>query len=405
MTKPIAAPPAAPTRKGSPIEVFWAFLRLGLTSFGGPAAHVGYFRAEFVDRRRWLDDAAFAELVALCQFLPGPASSQTGIALGLMRAGGWGGVLAWAGFTLPSAALMILLGLGAPHLGGALAMGAIHGLKLAAVGVVAQAVWGMAKTLTPDRTRAALALIAAALAALLAGPGQIAALAIGALAGLALCKPGQSDLRLPDIRVPRAVAVAALIAFFGLLALSLTPGALPYQPVRSAEAFYRSGALVFGGGHVVLPLLQDQVVRPGWVSQERFLAGYAAAQALPGPLFTFAAYLGVQLQPGPNGLAGGLVALLAIFLPGALLLVGVLPFWRTLAGRASVRAGMMGANAAVVGVLGAALYNPVWTSAVIRPIDAVLAAAAFVALTVGRIAPVWVVAAATAVGMGMAAFA
>lgn len=393
----------APLR-GSPLEVFGAFLRLGLTSFGGPVAHLGYFRAELVERRRWIDDRAFAELVALCQFLPGPSSSQVGFALGLIRAGPLGALAAWTAFTLPSAVLMVLAGFGADLLGGRLGQGLIHGLKLAAVAVVAQAVHGMARTLAPDRARAGLAIAALAVVSLVGGGlAQLAALGLGGLAGLWLCRgpaeAGDAGLR---VAVPRPVGAVAVGLFFALLlggpALNAATG---WRPAQVFDAFYRSGALVFGGGHVVLPLLQAQVVAPGWVEPGRFLAGYALAQALPGPLFSFAAYLGAVLRPGPDGIAGAALALVAIFLPGLLALVGVLPFWRAVRAQPSAQAAMRGANAAVVGVLAAALYSPVWTRSVHGPLDFAVAAAAFVGLTVGRIAPLWVVAACAALGAAL----
>jgi chromate transporter len=390
------------TPRGSPLEVFWAFLRLGLTSFGGPVAHLGYFRSAFVERRQWLSEAAFADLIALCQFLPGPASSQVGFAIGLMRAGPLGAAAAWLGFTAPSAIVMILLGLGAGALRGRFADNLIHGLKLVALAVVAQAVWGMARSLAPDRLRASLAVGALALVTLIGGGlAQLLALAVGGAIGLAFCRSADTtpveDLPIP---LPRWAALASLALFaillIGLPALATATGS---RPVQAASAFYRTGALVFGGGHVVLPLLQDQVVRPGWVDPAPFLAGYAAAQALPGPLFTIAAYLGAILKPGPNGAAGALLALAAIFLPGLLLLIGALPFWSALRARPWAQGAMRGANAAVVGVLGAALYSPVWTSAVRSPADFLVAAAAFTALTVGRVSPVWIVAACAAISL------
>ncbi len=400
MTQTADTGAAPPSRSGR--EVLWAFLRLGLTSFGGPAAHLGYFRTEFVERRRWLDDRAFADLIALCQFLPGPASSQAGVAIGLVRAGPLGALAAWIGFTAPSALLMILLGLGVHLLDAGWVGGLVHGLKLVAVAVVAQAVWGMARSLAPDRLRASIALAALGLVTLVAGGiGQIAALALGGVAGLWLCKPDQagapSDL---PVRTPRWLGFACLAAFAGLLlGLPLVAAITQARPVAVAAAFYHSGALVFGGGHVVLPLLQDQVVRPGWVAPERFLAGYAAAQALPGPLFTFAAYLGSLLRPGPNGVTGALLALMAIFLPGMLLLFGALPFWSALRARPQAQAAIQGANAAVVGVLAAALYNPVWVNAIFSPLDLLVAVAALVGLTVWRLSPVWIVAACAALGL------
>ncbi|WP_338661905.1 chromate efflux transporter [Pararoseomonas sp. SCSIO 73927] len=396
-------PPGTGARPaGTPGEVFLAFLRLGLTSFGGPVAHLGYFRAEFVARRRWLGEAAYAELVALCGFLPGPASSQVGFALGLLRGGPWGGLAAWAGFTLPSALLLVLFATWAGSLGASpLGAGLLHGLKLVAVAVVAQAVWGMARTLTPDRPRAAIALLATALAAL-APPaiGQVAAILLGAAAGLLLCREEEAGAPEPlAFGIPRRVGLACLALFAALLLLPplLGPAAAVF------DAFYRSGALVFGGGHVVLPLLRDAVVAPGWVSEDAFLAGYGAAQAVPGPLFTFAAYLGAALRPGPGGLLGAAVPLAAVFLPGLLLLVGALPFWNALRARPAARAAMRGANAAVVGLLGAALYDPVWTATVQRPADFVLAITGFLLLTLWKLPPLALVALGALAGIGVAA--
>ena len=376
---------------GSAAEVFWAFLRLGLTSFGGPVAHLGYFRDEFVVRRRWLDDVAFGELAALCQFLPGPASSQLGFAIGLKRAGGFaGGLAAWLGFTLPSAGLLVGLAAGAGAVAGTpLAVAVVHGLKLVAVVVVAQAVLGMSRTLTPDGRRAAIALLSAAIVALAAGAAApVAAIAIGALLGLWLCREGAEPLALhAAIPVSRRAAGLALAAFALLLAIALVPLA-SWAPIDFFAAFYRSGALVFGGGHVVLPLLKTAVV-PQWISSADFLAGYGLAQAMPGPLFTFAAWLGFLAHPG-GGLPGATVALVGIFLPGLLLVYGVLPFWDGLRHRVAVQAAMRGANAAVVGILAAALYNPVWTGAVTDARDFTLALAGFLALTVWRFPP-WLV--------------
>ncbi len=401
-TKVSGAAGAGP-RPGSASEIFLAFLKLGSTSFGGPIAHLGYFRAEFVERRRWLSERAYVDLVALAQFLPGPASSQTGFAIGLMRGGRLGGLAAWAGFTLPSAVLMLLFAYGAGGLADSTwGVGLLHGLKLVAVAIVAQAVMGMARSLCPDRPRASIA--TAALVLLLVAPGslsQVGAIALGGAAGLALCRGGgeriADDLAMP---VTRRLGIACLAAFFALLALS-------FLPVRSglaalAAAFYRSGALVFGGGHVVLPLLRDAVVAPGWVSDNAFLAGYGAAQAVPGPLFTFAAYLGAVAGAPPAGVAGALVALVAIFLPGMLALMGALPFWRELRALAQAQAAMRGVNAAVVGLLGAALYNPVWTSAVREPADFAVAATGFALLVVWRAPPLVVVLLSAAAGIALA---
>lgn len=371
-------------------EVFGAFLRLGLTSFGGPVAHLGYFRDEFVTRRRWLSEIAYADLVALCQFLPGPASSQVGFALGLMRAGWRGALVAFLGFTLPSAIALILFAYGAAHLGGPLAEGALHGLKLVAVAVVAQAVWGMSKALGPDPPRIAIALGAVGLLALMPGSvGMIGAIMLGAVAGLALPRGtalAEGHLAIP---VPRRVGVAALALFAALLvALPLLAGA--GQGLAVISAFYRAGALVFGGGHVVLPLLESEVVAPGWISADQFLAGYGAAQAVPGPLFTFAAYLGAELGSAPHGIFGAALALVAVFLPGFLILIGALPFWNSFRARPTAQALMRGANAAVVGILAAALYTPVFTSSVAGLADFALALLCFALLMIWRL-PAWAV--------------
>lgn len=377
-------------------EVFLAFLKLGLTSFGGPVAHLGYFRNELVVRRGWMGDQAYADLMALCQFLPGPASSQMGFAIGLTRAGPWGALVAWVGFTLPSAALMLAFALLAARLSHPAAAGALAGLKVVAVAIVAQAVWGMAKSLCPDRERASLAAAAAVLAVLSPGAlGQIGAIGLGALAGLALAlargAPAMGGhLPVPLSRRAGGACLAAVAAL--LLALPLLAGLSPLLAL--ADAFARAGALVFGGGHVVLPLLETAVVQPGWVSHDTFLAGYGAAQALPGPLFAFAAHLGAVAQ-GPVGAA---VALVAIFAPGMLLLCGLLPFWDRLRRFPAAQSAMQGANAAVVGILGAALYDPVFTAGITGPLPFALALAGFVLLTQWRVAPLWVVLGAAAVG-------
>jgi chromate transporter len=358
-----------PTASGSVGEVFRVFLKLGLTSFGGPVAHLGYFREELVVRRKWIDEASYVDLVALCQFLPGPASSQVGFSLGILRGNGLlGGLAAWLGFTMPSALILLAFALGAAAFTGPLAEGFLHGLKLVAVAVVAQAVWGMTRTLTPDRARAMIALAATAVLVIVEGSfGQIAAIALGAVAGLRLCR-GEAAARSGRLRFPvsRRGGAAALALFAALLLIPLVmPASATHQAVALFEAFYRSGALVFGGGHVVLPLLQAAVVAPHWVTNETFLAGYGLTQAVPGPLFTFAAYLGAVMGPTPNGVAGAAIALVAIFLPGLLLVYGMLPFWDELRTGQTVQAAMRGANAAVVGILGLALYNPIWTSGVL----------------------------------------
>ncbi|WP_051249459.1 chromate efflux transporter [Inquilinus limosus] len=394
MTAPDRTLPAAEPDRASPAEVFRVFLKLGLTSFGGPIAHLGYFRDELVARRRWIDEAGYGDLVALCQFLPGPASSQVGFALGVLRGGGLlGGLAAWCGFTLPSAALLCAFALGAAALAGPVAEGVLHGLKLVAVAVVAQAVWGMARSLTPDRERAAIALAAVAVAVFAGGSfGQIGAIALGAGLGLWLCQGnGPAPVGRLSFPVSRRGGAIALLLFAAIfLAAPVLAAATGSQGLALFDAFYRSGTLVFGGGHVVLPLLQAEVVPPGWVTNEDFLAGYGLAQAVPGPLFTFAAWLGAVTGPAPNGLAGAAIALAAIFLPGLLLVWGTLPFWDALRRRPTAQSAMRGANAAVVGILGAALYSPVWTSAVLAPRDFALALAGFLLLTVWK-APPWTV--------------
>lgn len=380
-------------RSGSPGEVLGAFLKLGLTSFGGPIAHLGYFRDELVVRRRWIDEAGYADLVALCQFLPGPASSQVGFALGLLRGGPLGALAAWCAFTLPSAALLVLFAFGAPIFQGTIGSGLVHGLKIVAVAVVAQAVWGMARTLAPDRPRAAIALVAVAIVVFFPGSvAQVAAIVVGGLAGLGLGREAAAPAgRRFAFPVSRPVGVAALVLFFVLLlGLPVAAAALGSHAVALFDAFYRSGALVFGGGHVVLPLLQAEVVPPGWISADSFLAGYGAAQAVPGPLFTFAAYLGAVMGPPPNGIAGAALCLVTVFLPGLLLLIGALPFWDAFRTRPLAQAAMRGTNAAVVGILGAALYNPIFVSAILDSRDFALALAGFVLLAVWK-APPWIV--------------
>nr|WP_213262357.1 chromate efflux transporter [Halomonas sp.] len=384
--------------RGRASEVFWAFLTLGLTSFGGPVAHLGYFRTAFVERRQWLSEQAYADLVALCQFLPGPASSQVGFALGLMRAGPWGAAMAWLAFTLPSAIVLVLFALGAAVLDGPVASGIIHGLKVVAVAIVAHAVWGMARNLCPDKTRTGIALAAVFAVVLVSGPlGQVAAIVLGGVAGLLLCRQSAAASSSESLHFPvtRQAGTLALLIFAGLLVL-LPLLAASAGWLNVVDAFYRSGALVFGGGHVVLPLLEAEVVQSGWVTADEFLAGYGAAQAVPGPLFTFAAYLGALL-PGIPSVIGALLALLAIFVPGFLLLVGVLPFWNQFRQWSSAQALMRGANAAVVGILGAALYQPVWTSAILGPYEFVLALTGFLLLTVWKL-PAWLVVIVVALG-------
>ena len=395
------------SNRGSVGEVFLAFLKLGVSSFGGPIAHLGYYREELVVRRKWLDESTYADLVALCQFLPGPASSQVGFSLGILRGNGLlGGLAAWFAFTMPSAVIMFAFAMGAASFTGPVAEGFLHGLKLVAVAVVAQAIWGMARSLTPDRPRAAIALAAVVIAVSFAGSlAQVFAIALGALAGLWLCRgetpPASGHLNFPVTRFGGGIA---LVLFAALLLLTpVAVAATGSHALAMFDAFYRSGALVFGGGHVVLPLLQAQVVSPGWGSNETFLAGYGLAQAVPGPLFTFAAYLGAVMNSPPNGLAGAAIALVALLLPGMLLVYGMLPFWDAMRTRAAAQAAMRGTNAAVVGILGAALYNPVWTSAVMSPRDFALALAGFLLLTVWKM-PSWVVVVLLAAAGALSAF-
>jgi chromate transporter len=379
-------------QRGSFLEVLRVFARLGCTSFGGPVAHLGYFRAECIERRRWLGEAEYADIIALCQFLPGPASSQTAVSLGILRAGVPGGLAAWFGFTAPSAIAMVLFAYGVSDLGNINDAAWLHGLKLVAVAVVAQAVWGMARSLLPDRQRVTWAIGAALL--VLAVPtslGQVAAIAIGAVLGWALINepPREVSVEL-GLSIPRSFAVSALVAFFALLVLLPFVANNAAHTLQLIDRFYRAGALVFGGGHVVLPLLHQAVVPPGWINDNGFLAGYGAAQAVPGPLFTFAAYLGTAMQPAPHGWIGGVICLLAIYLPSFLLLLGVLPFWDSLRRQTAVQAALRGVNAAVVGVLLAALYTPIWTSAVTSPRDFGIGLVAFLLLVFWKLPP-WLV--------------
>jgi chromate transporter len=397
--------PAETAGHGSAGEVLMASLRLGVTSFGGPVAHLGYYRAELVQRRGWVDEATYADVVALCQFLPGPASSQVCFTLGLFRAGLPGAFAAWLGFTLPSALLMLAFAYGLAQGVAPAQSGWLHGLKIVAVAVVAQAVWGMASRLCPDRPRISIAVAAALLAlAVPSAAGQIGAIALGAAIGWRLLhsEPAPQAGRTLRVGISPALASALLVAFFGLLAgLPLLEAATGSHTLALVDRFYRAGALVFGGGHVVLPLLQSATVPPGWISNDTFLAGYGAAQALPGPLFAFATFLGAAMTPAPNGWTGGLLCLLAIYLPSLLLLLGVLPFWQALRQRAGVRAALDGVNASVVGLLLAALYTPVWSSAIAGPRDFGLGLLAFLLLAVWRLPP-WSVVALAALLAGMA---
>jgi chromate transporter len=386
------------------LAVFITFLKLGLTSFGGPIAHLGYFREEFVERKKWIEDRVYADLVALCQFTPGPASSKVGIGIGLAKAGLPGAFAAWFAFTLPSALALLLFAYGVDAFAGDLNAGWLHGLKVVAVAVVAQAVWGMAKNLTPDAPRFTLAIAAAAITMIWpTSVGQVAAIVFGALVGLTFLRAKQDEPHVPmGISLGKTAGTLCVIVFFALLvALPALKVAHPSQSLALIDSFYRAGSLVFGGGHIVLPLLQAEVVPPGWVSNDAFLAGYGAAQAVPGPLFTFSAYLGAMMGPEPNGWQGALLCLAAIFLPSFLLVIGVLPFWDDLRRFRAVRSALTGVNAAVVGLLLAALYDPVWTSGILRPADFALGLTAFALLVFWKIPP-WLVVIATALaGWGL----
>jgi len=388
-----AEPSVLQPGRGSAGEVFLVALRLGLTSFGGPIAHLGYYERTYVRERRWLSPDEYAGLVALCQMVPGPASSQVGYLVGLRRAG-WGGALAaWAGFTLPSAIVMFAFALLAPRLEGPTTDAVLHGLKLVAVAVVAQAVWSMARNLCPDRARAALALLAAALLLVAGGSFvQIAALLIGAIGGALLCRELPALPGLPAMPVTLRTGGVALALFLGLLVvLPLAGSARPHSLLALAGIFYKAGALVFGGGHVVLPLLRDALVPQGWLSDGTFLAGYGVAQAIPGPLFTFSVYLGAIVAPAGAALAWSVVALVFIFLPGLLIALAGLPVWLWLGHHPIARAALAGINAAVVGVLGAALYNPIWLSAVGGGRDVAIALAGFLLLERWRVPPLAIV--------------
>ncbi len=395
-----AAEVIAAKRPVSLLEVLWVSIRLGLTSFGGPIAHLGYFHEEYVKRRKWIDEQSYADLVALCQSLPGPTSSMVGSAIGFARAGMLGGLVHWFGFTLPSALALIAFAYGIGVVGAASGAGWLHGLKLVAVPVVALALWGMACSLCPDRERATLAILTAIVA--LAWPtaaGQVLPIVAAGFIGWWFFPPAKTPPAL-HIRVPisQLTGMVCWIVFLGLLlVLPLVRQVISSQTLAVFDSFYRAGALVFGGGHVVLPLLQAEVVAPGWVTNEQFVAGYGAAQAVPGPLFTFSTYLGFVMQPEPNGLAGAALALVAIFLPGILMTAGSLPFWDLLRTRASFQSAIRGINAAVVGLLLAAFYHPVWTSAIFKPLDFGLAILAFGLLAFWKCPP-WLVVVLTALG-------
>ena len=373
--------------------VFLAFLALGLTSFGGPVAHIGYFREAFVARRQWMDERGYADLVALCQMLPGPTSSQVGIGIGLTKAGFAGAVAAWVGFTAPSAILLIALGYGVVAFDDVIPPGLLRGLGAVVVAVVAQAVWGMARTLCPDPPRFTIAVLAAAAVLAIGGAtAQVAVIAAGGLVGFVLLRDETHSAPEPAQAVPVSrVAVASLALFFVLLVLlPVLASTWPSQALALVDSFYRSGSLVFGGGHVVLALLKAEVLPTGWVPEHVFLAGYGAAQAVPGPLFTFSAYLGTVMDAPPGGWMGGLICLAAIFVPSFLLVIGTLPYWNALSRLHAARRAMIGVNAAVVGLLLAALYDPVWTSGVLSARDFVVALAAFALLVSWKLPP-WLV--------------
>ncbi|MEE9393914.1 MAG: chromate efflux transporter [Planctomycetota bacterium] len=380
-------------RSGSIAEVFSIFLKLGLTSFGGPIAHLGYFRRELVEKRKWLDDSQYAQLLALCQFLPGPASSQVGFSLGLLRAGWLGALVAFLAFTLPSALLLYAFAVFLPKISGPVGEAAVHGLKLVALAVVAQGVIGMTRKLCPDLTRRALAILAvAALVVLAQAWVQILVVALGGVAGLFFCRAAKPLTKGGwSLRYGAPVGIGLLATFvlllFGLPWLARGQDGL----LAVSEAFYRAGALVFGGGHVVLPLLEEAVVKPGWVSADEFLAGYGAAQAVPGPMFTLSSYLGARLPGALGGVLGASVALASIMLPGFLLVSGVLPMWRAFAGRPAAARVIAGVNAAVVGLLAAALYDPIWKSSVRGPVDLLIGLAGLALLWKWRVSPIWVV--------------
>ena len=387
-------------RRGSFLEVFRVFARLGLLSFGGPIAHLGYFREEVVVRRKWLAEGAYADLIALCQSLPGPSSSQMGIALGLTRAGIPGGIAAWLGFTLPSAILLTLFAYVTAALDTTAEFVWLHGLLVVAVAVVAQAVLGMARSFCTDTPRATMAILSSI--ALLLWPQstvQIGVIVVAGLIGWGFLRGSGGQPAAPmAVPIGRRVAVASLIVFpLLLLGLPILDGAVGEQALSLFDSFFRVGSLVFGGGHVVLPLLQQAVVPPGWVSNSQFLAGYAAAQAVPGPLFTFSAYLGALSAPAPHGWLGALIALVAIFLPSFLLVIGILPFWSRLRVLEPFQAALRGINAAVVGLLVAALYHPIWTSAIHTPFDLALALLDFGLLVVWKL-PAWSVVLVSAAG-------
>ncbi len=374
------------------LTIFALALRLGLTSFGGPIAHIGFFRQEYVENRGWLSERRFSDLVALCHFLPGPTSSQVGIAVGITRGGMLGGLLAWIGFTVPSAAVLIAFGLGVAEFENLLEGDWIKGLKIAAVAVVAQALWGMSATLAPDKARATIAVLAAV--AILLFPiafGIVIVILVAGAYGWWRFRHYVDESQPEDFAydIPKSIGIAFAFIFFVLLiGLPLARLVLDVDVLAIFDGFFRSGSLVFGGGHVVLPTLESEVVENGWVTTEQFIAGYGASQAIPGPLFTFSAYLGTVMDVGPGGIDGALIALIAIFLPSFLLVIAILPFWHRLSQATNFRAALVAINAAVVGILAAALFDPVWTSSVKEPADFALAAAAFALLMFWKL-PSW----------------
>lgn len=388
------------------VEILLVAFRLGLTSFGGPIAHIGYFRDEYVERRGWLSEGRYADLVALCHFLPGPASSQLGIAVGITRGGILGGFAAWLGFTLPSAVALILFAYGVTEFEEGVFSGDwLRGLKIVAAAVVAQALWGMGRSLAPDRMRATIAIVSASVLLLWQGSFVFVLVIVFAGAiGWRLLRQEGSDGRSDAMTVPinRYVAIVSLGFFFLLLAgLPLVRQLVDSLWLDLFDGFFRSGSLVFGGGHVVLPLLQAEVVPTGWVTNDEFIAGYGTAQAVPGPLFTFSAYLGSVIEGFPAKWMGGLFALCAVFLPSFLLVIGILPFWGSLSARAGFRAALSGINAAVVGFVAAALYDPIWITAVLSPLDFALGMVAFGLLVFWRCPPWLVVLIGAVAGVGL----
>ena len=385
-------------------EVFFIFLRLGLTSFGGPVAHIGYFRQEFVEKRKWFDSESYTDLVALCQFLPGPSSSQVGMAIGLMRAGAAGAVAAWLGFTLPSAIALIALGLGISVFDLTAHTGLLHGLKMVAAAVVAQAIWGMTKSHCADIKRALIGMLAAVAVLLIPSSlNQVAVILASAVVGILVFSTEQRNhLKHIHIHIPvKRSTGLILLSLFGLLLLTLPIFASQTKsyPIDLFAKFFQTGSMVFGGGHVVLPLLQSQVVPIGWISNDTFLAGYGLTQAVPGPLFTFAAFIGAASNQSPSGWMGGGLAVVAIFLPSFLMVIGIMPFWDKFRANTTIQKSMIGVNAAVVGILLAAFYNPIWMSAVLGPQDFALVVLFYLMLQLWKLPP-WLVVIAGA-GLGL----